>query len=48
MTNKLKGDLGSNYYVIFSLTGDRLFYNDQYKKKLDELGFTDEIIKLRI
>lgn len=48
MINKLKGDLESNYFLIFSLTGDRLFYNDQYKKKLDELGFTDEIIKLRI
>lgn len=39
--NKPKEDLESNYFLIFSLTGDRLFYDDQYKKKLDELGFTD-------
>jgi hypothetical protein len=30
------------------LNGDRLFYDDQYSKKLEELQLDDEIIKLRI
>ena len=45
---KSRGDFESKHIFYFSLNGDKLFYSDQYAKKLMDFNFDEEIVKIRI